>query len=157
MRFTVVGDDGTISFIGPCHAIKMLVAGCTRDPRTWAQLLENAQPYDQDFIGSVQSGLAVFAEHNTEASSEAIDRVLDSAAPLDLPPFRVLGDRTREASLTPAGTGLILFNLRERRIVQVQNSYAEVLRADRGRIRRNGRPTRMLYHYTLPEEWRLLP
>lgn len=82
---------------------------------------------------------------------------MEVTPPVDLPPFRVVDERTRQQSLKPVSTGLILFNLKARRIIQVQNSYADVLRADRGRVRQNGRPTRMLYYYTLPEEWNIVP
>lgn len=157
IRFTVVDGNGTTSFVGPCHAIKMLVAACSRHPRTTSQLLDLAYPYDEQFIGAVRSGLAVFDEHNTPENSAAFASMYEQVSTTELPPFRVLDDRTRRASLEPAGTGLILFNLDARRIIQVQNSYAEVLRSDRGRIRQNGKPTSMLYYYRLPREWRIVP
>jgi hypothetical protein len=69
----------------------------------------------------------------------------------------VVDDLSRSLSQKPAATGVILFNLKARRIIQIQNSYAEVLRVDRGRIRQNGRPTRVLYHYALPDEWSIVP
>ena len=59
--------------------------------------------------------------------------------------------------LEPVGAGLVLFNLKERRIIQVQNSYAAVKRQDRGRIHEGGEPTTRLYHYKLPADWQLLP
>lgn len=157
IRFTIVDDRGTSSFIGPCHAIKMLVAACSRHPRGSSQLLHYARPYDDAFARSIESGLAVFDEHNTKENYAAIHRLMESTTPVDLPPFRVVDERTRQLSLRPVATGLILFNLKDRRIIQVQNSYAEVLRADRGRVRQNGRPTRTLYYYSLPEEWNIVP
>jgi hypothetical protein len=59
--------------------------------------------------------------------------------------------------MQPARLGLVVMNLRDRRIIQIQNSYAELDRKGRGRIRANGRPTRTLYHYELPESWRIVP
>lgn len=82
---------------------------------------------------------------------------MDTTAPVELPPFRVVDERTRHLSLKPVATGLILYNLKALRIIQIQNSYAEVQRADRGRVRQNGRPTRILYYYKLPEEWNIVP
>ena len=52
---------------------------------------------------------------------------------------------------------LVLFNLPQKRIVQVHNTYAEVQREDRGRIRKAGRPTGVYYHYQLPAEWAIVP
>jgi hypothetical protein len=51
----------------------------------------------------------------------------------------------------------VLYNLKARRIVQLVNQYGELLRQDRGRIRRGGEPTRLLYTYRLPDDWRILP
>ncbi|HET7037655.1 MAG TPA: hypothetical protein VFI42_18360, partial [Thermomicrobiaceae bacterium] len=116
-----------------------------------------ARPYDAAFVTEVQSGLAVFDEHNTAENFTTFLQQAGELDPAELPPFRVLDDTSRALSLTPAGTGLILFNLPARRIIQVQNSYADVLRTDRGRVRENGRPTRFLYHYELPSDWRILP
>ncbi len=106
---------------------------------------------------SVESGLAVFDEHNTRENHVSFHQVMDTTPPVELPPFRVVDERTRQLSLKPVSTGVILFNLKARRIIQVQNSYAEVQRSDRGRVRQNGRPTRMLYYYELPEEWNIVP
>ncbi len=157
IRFTIIDERGASSFVGPCHAIKMLVAGCARHPGRADQLLQLARPYDETFARSVESGLAVFDEHNTRENYSAFQELIDTLPAAELPPFRVVDERTRQLSLKPAGTGLILFNLKARRIIQVQNSYAEVLREDRGRVRQNGRPTRMLYYYSLPDEWNIVP
>lgn len=157
IRFTIVDERGTSSFVGPCHAIKMLVAACSRHPSGSSQLLQYARPYDEEFVRSVESGLAVFDEHNTSENYEAFHRAMEARPPAELPPFRVVDERTRQLSLKPVSTGLIVFNLKARRIIQVQNSYAEVLRSDRGRVRQNGRPTRTLYYYKLPEEWNIVP
>jgi len=157
IRYTVIDESGMLSFVGPCHAIKMFVAACSVHPTSSEQLLRNARRYDKAFIDSVESGLAIFDEHNTRENFAAFLAVAESTPPAELPPFRVVDDRTRALSLKPAATGVILFNLKARRIIQVQNSYAEVQRVDRGRIRQNGRPTRVLYYYSLPEEWSIVP
>lgn len=157
IRFTIVAKQGITSFVGPCHAIKMLVAACGRQPRTIGELLEAARPYDDHFVTGVRSGLAVFDEHNTPENLAEFRVTVATTAPNKLPPFRVLDEATRRASLEPAGTGLILINLDARRIIQVQNSYADIQRSDRGRIRQNGKPTHALYHYRLPDEWAIIP
>jgi hypothetical protein len=157
IRFTIIDEREASSFVGPCHAIKMLVAACSRHPSSSGQLLQFVRPYDEAFARSIESGLAVFDEHNTRENHAAFLAQLGSTPPAELPPFRVFDERTRQLSLKPVATGLILFNLKARRIIQVQNSYAEVLRRDRGRIRENGRPTHTLYYYSLPDEWNIVP
>jgi hypothetical protein len=57
----------------------------------------------------------------------------------------------------PGDLGLVLFNIPSKRIVQIENHYANLERSDRGRIRRNGQPTRALYRYALPDEWQIVP
>lgn len=156
-RLTVIDRDGAVSFIAPAHGAKMLAAACSKNPPTFADLLAVARPYDTELIDTVADGLALFDEHNAPGNYRAIHDLLAGHAAADLPPFRVVDDPTRRASLAPAHSGLILYNLPARRIVQVQNSYCSLLRRDRGRIRASGRPTRHLYRYELPGEWRLVP
>lgn len=157
MRFTVVDGGGTVSFVGPCHALKMFAAACSRRPRDHRELLELTAEYDARLSGSVLAGLAVFDEHNLPGNVDAIRARLNANGAEDAPPFRVLDEVTRRLSLDPVRAGLVVFNLPARRIVQVQNSYADLDRQGRGRIRRDGRPTRRLYHYELPADWSIVP
>jgi hypothetical protein len=157
VRYTVTDSDGTTSFIGPGHAIKMMVAACAREPNSLRDLLERVRTYDDKFVTDVLNGLSVFDEHNMSGSTDAIEAQIAETAPDELPPFRVFNEMTRAASSHPAQAGLIIFNLAARRIVQVQNSYWEIQRTDRGRIRERGKPTKSLYHYRLPGEWSLVP
>jgi hypothetical protein len=157
VRFTVVDSQGAVSFLGPGHAIKMLAAACSRSPRSLAELLEYTRPYDTDFVDQVRRGLALFDEYNTPEDTSAFHAMLQETSPSTVPPFRVLDDVTRDLSLQPVDSGLILYNLGARRIVQLQNRYGELHREDRGRIRRSGQATRMLYYYRLPDEWTIVP
>lgn len=157
VRYTVTDGNNTASFVGPGHLMKMLVASCAKEPSTVREMLENLRRYDADFARDVLGGLSVFDEHNIEGETNAIDRQIEGTEPDNLPPFRVYNEATRAASSQPAQAGLIIFNLAERRIVQVQNSYWEIQRRDRGRIRRSGEPTPVLYHYNLPTHWALVP
>jgi hypothetical protein len=157
IRFTVADARGTSSFVGPCHVIKMLVAACARNPATVEELLGYTERFDADFARGVLNGLAVFDEHNLRGHATMIEHALAAHCSADWPPFRVLNEVTHRASTQPAQAGLIVFNLTAKRIIQVQNSYAEIQRRDRGRRREGGRPTRSLYHYELPQTWSLVP
>ncbi len=157
IRYTVADEDGTVSFLGPAHAMKMLVAACARGAATLDELLDFTRRYDDQFSRRVLDGLAVFDEHNTPENTGQIDDIIANRVPEEWPPFRVYNDVTRRASTQPGRAGMIVFNLRSKRIIQIQNSYAEILRRDRGRIREGGRPTRTLYYYDLPAEWAIVP
>lgn len=157
IRFTVADSNCTSSFVGPGHAIKMLVAACTTEPRTLIELLDFTKRYDDRFATGVLNGLSIFDEHNVVGNTTVIEEHFAKSPSAAWPPFRVYNDATRRASTQPGQAGLIVINLKERRIIQVQNSYAEILRRDRGRIRADGRPTRTLYHYDLPSDWAIVP
>src|SRR5690349_17660267 len=121
MRFTVVDAAGRVSFVAPCAALDALVAACARGPRTLLALLGFAEPYAPGLRERVTSGLAVFDEHNTRENYRAIHGALDYFRPSELPVFRVVDDRTQEAALQPVRAGVVVFNLVEKRIVQIQN------------------------------------
>lgn len=157
IRLTVIDAGGAISFVGPAHAAKVLTAACSRQPSDLGDLLRIARPFDTEMIDELIEGVALFDRHNRDGDYAAIHALLGSLNPTATPPFRVVDDLTRSTSLVPVAAGLILFNLRAQRIVQVQNSYSAILRQDRGRIRAEGRPTRHLYRYVLPNEWALVP
>ncbi|HET8524284.1 MAG TPA: hypothetical protein VFL82_13700 [Thermomicrobiales bacterium] len=157
MRYTVVDDTGTVSFVGPCHVLKALAAGCSRGASDHRALISLLDDYDGGLSNQVLHGLMLFDEHNTAKDPHVVHDWLEHRPPVEMPPFRVLDEVTRNASLQPVKYGLIVFNLVARRIVQVQNSYADLRRSDRGRIRVAGKPTRKLYRYDLPEDWLIVP
>jgi hypothetical protein len=157
MRYTVVDATTTVSFIGPDSALQGLVAACTANPATFDELLERASRYTGDLRDRVVSGLATFDEHNTRTNPRWIHAALDVCSRDQLPVFRVLDPRTREASLSPAWGGVVVFNLRSRRIVQIHNTYREVSR--KGRIRARDAETSKVRveRYELPPEWTVVP
>jgi len=161
MRFTVIDERGTVSFVAPCNALKALVAACSKFPADIESLLEASEPYDNDLKENVMNSLALFDEHNGSGKYERIHSMLDYAdeqrAQHDVPAFRVVDEKTRNASLQPVKAGLVLFNLKERRIIQIHNTYDNVRRQDRGRIHKGGEPTDKLYHYRLPMDWQIVP
>lgn len=156
-RLTVIDTAGAVSLISPGHGAKILTAACSKNPANLDELFQIARPYDTELIAHWLDGLAYFDEHNGPDRYAAIHRVLAESRPAEVPPFRVVDAVTRAAGFSPVLSGLILYNLPAQRIVQVHNSYCSLQRRDRGRIRASGRPTRHLYRYELPREWRLVP
>ena len=157
VRITIADPETTISFMTPGHAIKMFVAACSHEVSSVADMLGFVAALDSELVARVQHGLAQFDEHNVAHDTGAFQTLM-SKMPLDeLPPFRVLNSDLRNASLDPGRLGLILFNLKSKRIVQVQNHYGEISRSDRGRVWISGEPARRLYRYELSPEWAILP
>ena len=157
MRFTVIDPRGRVSFIAPCSALEALVAACASQPRTIEQLLAAAEPFAGDLADRVLSGIAVFDEHNSPTNYRWIHAALDYCPPQQTPVFRVVDPRTEELSLTPVRAGVVVFNLVAKRIVQIQNTYAEIRRRGRVRVMRNNQPTDRVHRYELPPDWSLAP
>jgi len=104
---------------------------------------------------NVLNGLAVFDERNSDGKHDAVHAALQFCAPQDLPVFRVVDEPTRDASGQPVCAGAMIFNLRARRIIQIQN-YHDVERKGRVRVLENDRRGPLL-PYELPSEWSIVP
>ena len=156
-RFNIVDETGSVSFVGPAHGLKVLGAACSKEPASIPQLLEFARTYDPDWIEEVRLGLMIFDEHNIEKVAPAYEPVVAIEEDQDHRAFRIIDSVTRARSMQPAQLGLVVVNVREQRIIQIQNSYADLGRKGRGRIRSRGVPTRSLFHYELPETWSIVP
>jgi hypothetical protein len=102
-------------------------------------------------------GLAVFDEHNVEGDYGAIHENLGTAPDDDEPLFRVVDERTRQRSLEPTRTGLIIFNLKDRRIVQMLNHFYAVERTGDVHIHNGQRYSRRTVNYELPQSWSIVP
>ena len=157
LRVNIIDAAGAVSFVAPCHALKVIAAACAKNPATIRELLDHAEPFDPRLKRYILDGLAVFDEHNSEESVGAIRATIEESPVEAHPPFRIIDAYTREWSLAPVHAGLVIFNLPAKRIVQVQNACAEVEREDRGHVHVDGEPTERLYEYALPEEWALVP
>lgn len=157
LRCTVIDDRGAVSFIIDGDALPAMVKACASNPHDLEPLLDAVAPYYSSLRERVFNGLAVFDERNMPGHCEAIHEAFRFCAPHEQPPFRVLDEETREMSLRPVKAGVVLFNLRARRIVQVQNSYREITRSGRGRVFDGQRLTERRFAYRLPEEWALVP
>lgn len=157
MRFTIIDARGAISFVAPCDELGALVAACADNPSTCEALLEGAGRFSPKLESYVLSGLAVFDEHNADGVYNAIHSALHHLRPHEVPPFRVVDEETRRASLEPVKAGVVLFNLLDRRIVQVQNSYSEVQRRGRVRVYKGPRWGGEVHRYELPSSWNIVP
>lgn len=157
MRYTIVNDRGGVSFVGDEFMLPALVAACAADPTTYEGLLDAAHEYDRRPRDQVRNALSVFDEHNLPGSYGAIHRALAEAPPIYAPAFRIVDEITRQASLQPVKAGLIIFNLKERRIVQVQNTTGEVERSGTARHHNGQRWTARVHSYQLPDSWSIVP
>jgi hypothetical protein len=157
LRITLIDSNGTISFGAPGHLAKMMMAASAHNPDSIDQVLGTLTSLDPDSTEALRHGLARFDEFVVRDDATSIDEWLAQNDPLDGTPFRLIDSRLREATLTPLPLGVIMVNLPDKRIVQIENRYGPLLRADRGRMRRAGKPIGQLYRYELPSDWSLLP
>src|SRR6185436_13277798 len=126
---------------GPDRALHALVACCATGALTISDLLDRVGQFSTDLRDRVMSGLAVFDEHNTRDNCRWIHAAFDYCSREEVPVFRVLDARTREVSLSPVWAGVVVFNLKARRIVQIHNTYADIKRKGRLRIMEGATPT----------------
>ncbi len=126
MRYTIIDRAGGISFVWDCAALRWLLAGCIAGAATGGDLLKFASRRYPHLLEQVESGLAVFDEHNVDGNSASVQTAFNHLPSHQWPPFRIIDSATRESSLRQAKAGVILFNLINRRIVQIQNTYVEI-------------------------------
>jgi hypothetical protein len=157
MRYTIVDHESTVSFIGPDRVLQALVAACSTGPHTIDDLLERVAPFATEVRDRVMSGLAVFDEHNTRDNCRWIHAAFDYCSREEVPVFRVFDARTRDVSLSPVWAGVVVFNLKARRIVQIHNTYADIKRKGRLRIMEGAKPTNRIQRYELGPEWTVVP
>jgi len=157
MRFTVVDQRGTVSFVAHTSAAVALTASCARNPTTLAELLEASRQYDRRLHEIVSHGLALFDEHNVPGDIRAIHRQLEQLPERESPVFRVMDDLTREASLRPVRAGIILFNLVRKRIVQIMNTDEDIRRSCEVNYHNGKFLSRRVFDYELPGEWSIVP
>ena len=157
MRYTVVQEGGGISFVADCQFLSALVAACAANPAGYQELLAGVDRYDKRLRVYVLNSLAIFDEHNVAGHYEAIHHVLAETRSANLPVFRIVDDSTRQASLQPARSGAIIFNLKDHRIVQLQNTYGDVSRAGKIRLHDGKAWTRRVERYELPTHWSIVP
>ena len=157
MRFTIVDPAGAISFVGDGFLMLPLVAACALNPRSLAEMMARVDQIDRRLRDRILSGLRIFDEHNVEGDYRAIHRALQSSSDADEPVFRVVDDLTRQRSLEPTKTGLLIFNLKDHRIVQVLNHFYAVERSGEVHLHNGERYSRRTVAYQLPETWSIVP
>jgi hypothetical protein len=157
LRFTIIDQRGGVSFLAHADALPALANACGFYPHTVEELLDLTEPYYSSLRDYVVNGLAIFDEHNLGGNWDQIHGALDEADKYEKPVFRVVDDITRENSLEPVGAGVVLFNLRERRVIQVMNTYRELKREGRSRVFDGDHWTNEIYRYRLPKDWALVP
>lgn len=157
MRFTIVAPEGTISFVGDGFLMLPLVAACASNPRSIPEMLARVDQIDRRLRDRILNGLAIFDEHNVEGNYAAIRSALEETRDHDEPVFRVVDDLTRQRSLDPTRTGLIIFNLKDQRIVQVLNHFYAVERTGEVHLHNGERYSRRTVTYDLPSSWSIVP
>lgn len=156
-RVNLIDERGTISLLTPPHGPKMLTAVAGLGLETSREMLESVASMDADWIRQVQSQLAMFEEFNVDVLDDGWREMVEEKDSIVHPAFRVLEGITRSRSLVPGSLGLIVFNLKQRRIIQVHNSWDELGRTGEGRYRVDGDAEDRMYSYSLPETWSLVP
>lgn len=156
-RINLIDKRGTVSLLAPPHGPKMLTAVAGLEFDSARDMLQAVAHLDADWVRQIQSQMAMFDEFNVDTLDSTWQEMIESDDSGVHPAFRVIDTVTRARSLQPASLGLIVFNLKERRIIQVHNSWDDLQREGEGRYWENGHPQDRLYSYILPDHWSLVP
>lgn len=156
-RINLIDDRGTISLLAPPHGPKMLTAVAGLGLETSRHMLNAVAKMDAEWIRQVQSQIAMFDEFNVDTLDSGWQEMVQEEDTIVHPAFRVIDGVTRSRSLVPGSLGLIVFNMKQRRIIQVHNSWDELSRTGEGRYRVDGDPEERKFTYALPETWSLVP
>lgn len=154
-RINLIDQRSTISLLAPSHGPKLLTAVAGLDFESNRDLLEAASGMDREWIQTVLAQLAMFDEFNVESLDPDWQSIIERADSAVHPAFRVIDPVTRLRSLDRGSLGLIVFNLKERRIIQVQNDWDELRRQGEGRYLVDGEER--AFSYSLPDTWSLVP
>lgn len=157
VRITIIDRDGAISFVADAEVLPAMAAACARNPGGYRDLLEATEANYGGLRERVLNGLAIFDERNVEGNYAAFGTAVSYCQPHELPPFRVVDESTRELSLRPVKTGAVLFNLNQKRIIQIQNTFREITRTGRAPIFNGETHTGRMFTYRLPREWAIVP
>lgn len=156
-RINMIDERGTISLLSPSHGPKMLTALAGLELASARDMLQAVAALDASWIWHVQSQLAMFDEFNIDELTDDWREMIEGRDSAVHPAFRVIDTTTRQRSLQPASLGLIVFNLKEHRIIQVHNNGDDLEREGEGRYREDGHPQDRMYSYILPPNWSLVP
>jgi hypothetical protein len=157
LRLTIIDPHGGISFVAHGEALPALLKACATDPPATHELIARAEQFYSGLRERIDNGLAMFDERNAPGHYDAIHAALEHARPDESPLFRIVDEVTREASLRPVKAGAVVFNLRDRRIITLQNGYQEITRAGYGEVFDGERMTGARFTYRLPRSWALVP
>ena len=157
VRITFIDQNSTVSFGAEGHVLKMLAHACSRNPVDFNEVLAILDKLDPETAYTTRRGISQFDEFVVRDDPDSVTAWLADNDPADGRPIRLVDPRLREATLSPLELGIVLFNLPDRRVVQIENRYGSLLRKDRGRMRRDGRPVAQIYRYELSDDWSLLP
>lgn len=154
-RFNIIDGNGVTSFLGPRHGSKMIAAACSANHRTLDAVLTYISALDDVWARQIREGIRAF---DVRAIRDGQDVAIEIRSQSDwIDPFRVVDAETRRRSMNISSLGLFVVNLKDKRIVQVDNRSTDLEKSGKGRVRRNGKPTRMLFRYHLSPEWDLVP
>lgn len=156
-RFNVIDPTGVVSFLGPRHGSKMIAAACGANQRSLDGVLTYVRALDEEWVREIEQGLEAYDAEHPQRGSESNGSGEADTGWWWQRPFRVTNPESRQASMKSGPLGLLVINLKEQRIVEVDNRSIGLQRTDRGRVRRNGKPTRMLFRYRLPPDWAIVP
>jgi hypothetical protein len=158
MRITIQDTQQTISFPGDEQALLCLVAGCSVNPKSLAELLIASDIYQRGIAAAIMADLMEFDKTLRREGADFIHALIsqtrEQGQPLDLT-FQVFDDVTGQAATQPVAGELVLIDL----LLQTIRASAGVHIPPAGEVRiRAGESARNpKVTYILPQNWTVEP
>jgi len=158
IRITIQDGQQTISFPSDEQALLCLVAGCSVNPKSLAELLIASDIYQRGIAAAVMADLMEFDKTLRREGPDFIHALISQAQeqrqPLDLT-FQVVDEVTAQAATQPVAGEMVLIDLLLQTIrasAGVHIPAAGEIRIRAGETARNPKVT-----YILPQNWTVQP
>ncbi len=158
IRITIQDAGQTISFPGDEDTLLCLVAGCSVNPTSLAELLVASDIYRRGIAASIMADLMDFDKtlhrEGPDFIHAMISRTQEGGGPLDLT-FQVFDEVTRQAATQPVTGELVVIDL----TVQTIHVSAglHIRAAGEVRIHAGGTARKPTVTYILPQNWTIQP
>jgi hypothetical protein len=158
IRITIQDSQQTISFPGDEDTLLRLVAGCSVNPTSLAELLIASDIYQRGIAAAIMADLMEFDKTLQRKGADhfrsIISQAQEQARPLDLT-FQVFDEVTRQAATQPLAGELVLIDLSLQTIRA--SAGVSIPAAGEVRIRAGETSHHPTVTYILPQNWAIEP
>ncbi len=156
IRITLRDTEQTISFLSNEDTLHRLIAACSAEPTTVAEVLTAADIFEQGLAARVMAELMEFDRTFQSEGLEPIHRAMHEAAQNGRPfegAFQAVDRLTKQEALRPAHSDIVLIDLIDRQIGLAADLTIET--TGEIRLKTKAGVTDRKVTYMLPQSWKI--